>query len=84
MNFQSLKEWGKKEYTCKCGLEITNAKKKSHIDNELCKILMKYKCKNITGKSLIKCKKCKKEIMVCGLQVHSKYCNSKSDLNATL
>lgn len=65
-----LIEWGKIEYVCKCGLSITNAKKKSHINNNTCKELQYYGVKNVKGTDKIKCRKCDKLITICGLAAH--------------
>jgi hypothetical protein len=72
MNFNKLKEWGNKEFKCKCGFIGSNKNKKKHEDSELCKCLMKYNYGSIKGTDYVECHKCHENKMVCGLQIHMK------------
>ena len=72
MNKTNLIKWGKQQYSCVCGLEIKNSRKKDHIGNELCKELTHHKIVSIKGTDKINCRICDKLITVCGLHVHMK------------
>ncbi len=74
MNYEDLKEWGKKEFKCTCGFVGQNKMKKKHQSSDLHRILSRFGYKNIHGKSKIKCENCAKEITVCGFPAHYYKC----------
>lgn len=73
---ENIKDWNKREYICKCGLCITNGKKKSHINNSTCIELQKYNLngEKVKGTDRISCRICSKIITICGLHTHTLYC----------
>src|SRR5579875_3711075 len=64
MDFKKLQQWSKEEFVCACGLITKNGRKKEHLASETHYWLNKTNYKNITGKSIVKCERCNKSVMV--------------------
>lgn len=74
-SMKSLKDWGNEEILCECGLVVKNKVAKKHKGSELCTFLKTTNNRRVRGSDKVRCDKCNSFITVCGLHIHSKFCN---------
>jgi hypothetical protein len=70
----NLIKWGSTRYVCSCGFVTRNKKKVLHLQSNLHSCLSNADYGLVKGTDKVDCFSCGKQITVCGLPVHLKYC----------